>query len=295
MDNVYNYETFELFQLLERVDYEWDIKRGIEIDHRNKIEKSIKKSFNRSTDKKQWFNNFITKVQNLNHRVKVVLISILVPIMIASGAISNNDIINVVDSSDKDMVEVVEKIVKDQKTIDKELEIIKKNNPNLIRRDTADIKVSEFLVEMLKKEEKLSLVGYDIGDGKITIGYGHAEPKHNSKYKVGQKITEKQANSLFRKDLKKKVDGVKRIFQEWKEEGINIKITQYQFDSMVSMAYNMGISGLRQTEFIKLVKQNRMDMAAEKIKSTGLRDGFSGLKTRRQKESEIFAGIFNEY
>lgn len=154
--------------------------------------------------------------------------------------------------------------------------------------DPIDLKISKNAIEEIKRHERLRLTAYSIGDGMITIGYGHAEKIGRSKYKIGDKITKNQALKLLEQDIHEAENGVKRIFKQWKKQGINIKITQGQFDAMVSMAFNMGVNGLRMSEFIQHVKNNDMETAAEIIPDTGIKRGFSGLKKRRESEQEMF-------
>ena len=120
------------------------------------------------------------------------------------------------------------------------------------------------------------------------MGYGHAEPIKTSKYKVGDVITETQAKSLLIHDLNVAAKGVKRMFRQWEAQNIHVKITQNQYDVLVSMAFNMGVSSLRQTQFIQTLKHHGAEKAAGLIKSTGLSNDYPGLETRRQKEYEMF-------
>jgi GH24 family phage-related lysozyme (muramidase) len=162
-------------------------------------------------------------------------------------------------------------------------------------KDATKLRVSAEGKEHIKSHEGIELTAYKLGDGKITIGYGHAEPTHKSKYRVGQKISKEEADKLFQKDLKKTADGVRRIFSEWKEKGIDRKITQDQFDALVSMAFNMGISGLRQTDLIQQIKSGNLEKAGELIKTTKINDDtFPGLRDRREKEAEMFMSYLNE-
>lgn len=144
-------------------------------------------------------------------------------------------------------------------------------------------------LEHIKSHEKLKIVAYTLGDGKVTVGYGHAENIEKSKIKKGQKISVKLANKLLKKDIHTAEQGVKRIFKEWQEQGIDIKLTQEQFDVLVSLAFNMGISGLRQTDFIQEVKKGNIEEAGKLIKKTGINPDFEeGLSARREIESDTF-------
>ena len=155
-------------------------------------------------------------------------------------------------------------------------------------KDPLTMRLSQSGWDHIRNHEKLKLQAYSIGDGMITIGYGHASPVGESKYKVGDKISSKTANKLFIQDMNIAAKGVRRIFEEWKEQGINIKLTQNQYDVMVSLAFNMGIEGLRTSKFIQLIKRNKLTRAAKQIKKTGISDNYHGLEERRKDEYKKF-------
>jgi len=175
---------------------------------------------------------------------------------------------------------------------------------NLPSVDINTVKTSFSTKEYIKNHEKLRLEAYDIGDGHITIGYGHAAPIKISKYKIGDKITEKEAIKLFLADIKEAEDGVKRMLKNWKKQNIDVKITQNMFDSMVSMAYNMGISGFVKTEFVSFLKNKKYEEAAERIKTTRItakvkndkgeyvKIKMPGLVDRRMTEYKLFIKDF---
>ena len=151
-------------------------------------------------------------------------------------------------------------------------------------------KPSEELFTFLKKEEGYVGKGYKIGDGKITIGWGHAEDINNSKYKLGQEIDTTEAKILLKQDVKKASEALNRILNNWESKGIKVNVTQDMYNTMTSMIFNMGIGNFRKSEFIQLVKKNKLDKAKEKIKTTSshLFSEFPGLKKRRELESGNF-------
>ena len=155
-------------------------------------------------------------------------------------------------------------------------------------KNPLELRLSQNGWDFIRQEEKLKLRAYDLKDGYITIGYGHAEPVKTSKFRVGDKISKEDANKLLIKDINTAAKGVKRMFEQWKKQGIDIKITQNQYDVLVSIAFNMGIGGLRNSDFIQHLKNNDLESAAELIKTTGISDKFRGLEIRRQKEYEKF-------
>jgi GH24 family phage-related lysozyme (muramidase) len=151
---------------------------------------------------------------------------------------------------------------------------------------------SQEIKDFIKKEEGFSLKAYALGDGMITIGWGHAERKNESQFKVGQKITEEKAQQLFDKDINEAESGLNRIFKEWEEKGIKVKVNQDMYDAMVSMIFNMGIGNFRKSEFIQFVKHNKLKEAKDRILTTNV--NYPGVKKRRQSESEIFGqGVFS--
>jgi lysozyme len=123
-----------------------------------------------------------------------------------------------------------------------------------------------------------------IGDGMITVGWGHAEPVSKSKFKVGQVITKEEATKLLKEDLKTAADGVRKIFKQWEDDGIERKITQDQFDALVSMCFNMGIGGLRRSEVISLIKKGNYEGAGERIKTQSV----------RKREADLFLSYLDK-
>ena len=162
----------------------------------------------------------------------------------------------------------------------------KQNN----RFDATKLHISKKGIDIIKDHEKLKLRAYAIGDGKITIGYGSAFDIHNSPYKVGDRITKEKAIELLKAGIKRTEDGIRRMALEWKKEGIDLKLTQSQYDAIISIAYNTGIRGFRRTELSDLLKQGKFKAAAERIKNTAVSDKFSGSYTRREAESDLFKG-----
>ena len=154
---------------------------------------------------------------------------------------------------------------------------------------------SKNLIEFLKYEEgsikhkgEPVLTAYKLGDGMVTIGYGHAEKIKTSKYVANvSKITKEEAEALLINDVESKNAAVKRMLKDWEDQGIVLDLNQNMYDAIVSMMYNMGVKGFRNSEFAELLKQNKMEDAAKLIPTTSI-GGWEGLKKRRAKEHAIF-------
>ena len=167
---------------------------------------------------------------------------------------------------------------------------------------------SEDLINHLKWEEgsitrkgEPVLTAYDLGDGAYTIGYGHAIfkgenegydflPKYNKIRPGKTKITKEEAEILLKDDIKIAEGIVNEILNDWEDQGIKPKLTQGMYNTMVSMAYNMG-RGIRTKDFIQSIKRGDFKLAKKQITQTssGLFKKFPGLQIRRAKEAQMFA------
>lgn len=204
------------------------------------------------------------------------------------GILSLNQIQNFLDPS-------LETAVKTEK------EVIKKLEPQRIRKSSKE------LVDHLKWEEgsvkhkgQPVLTVYDLGDGAYTVGYGHAIFKgeregydflpNYEKIKPGKtRITPKEAEMLLRDDIKIAEGIINKILNDWEKQGIKPNLTQGMYNTLVSMAYNMGV-GIRTKDFLQAIKRGNFKEARELIlqTSSSLFDDFPGLKLRREKEAKMF-------
>lgn len=260
----------------------------------NKVKSAIYNISDKGTAFTKYFNKF---KQTADKVVKKRLALILLLIYFIGFASATNkwktkELIN----DPKKMDTIASAIVNDEKAatvetykeFSKRVNDLKEKLEN--RKDPTTLTTSEEGINLIKHHEKLKLKGYKIGDGRITIGWGHSEPIKSSKYKVGQAISKEEAEQLFKRDLKRAENSVKRIFKQWKEQDINVALTQEMFDAMVSMTFNMGNKGMRTSKFIQHVKKGDLDTAAEAIKNTRVSDKFPGLVKRRNDEYKLFLG-----
>jgi lysozyme len=120
--------------------------------------------------------------------------------------------------------------------------------------------------------------------GVWTIGYGHAiwTEAEREKYKNG--ITEAEALALFKKDIAR--------FETAVRDGLKVKVNQAQFDALVSLAYNIGPYGLKNSTLLKLINQGADISEIEKAwKVWNKGDGkvLQGLVNRRNKEWILYS------
>lgn len=137
--------------------------------------------------------------------------------------------------------------------------------------------ISDKGIAMIKEFEGLRLTTYSCAAGKKTIGYGHT----GSDVYYGQRITEREAETLLRADLA-------RFERHVNSYDSAYGWTQNEFDAMVSFAFNVGnIDGLTYNGI------RSKAMIADKMLSYCKANGkkIAGLVTRRQKERELFLTV----
>lgn len=93
--------------------------------------------------------------------------------------------------------------------------------------------ITENGINLIKRFEALSLVGYDDGIGIPTVGYGHTGPE----VKIGMVITEDEAIDLIRRDVMTAERAVLRY--------ITRPLTDNQFNALVSFVFNAGAGALQ--------------------------------------------------
>lgn len=169
-----------------------------------------------------------------------------------------------------------------------------KSQSNL--KDVSELTNSENLIQFLKCEEgkvgskcEPELKSYGPPRDVWTIGWGHtgeyAKPNAN--------INKSTAEKILVKDIQDASECVKRIFNGWKKNNVNRPITQSMFDALTSLVFNAGCGSLRGTnssdDVIDYIKNGKFTDAANKILTfKSDKPGFSGLKTRREKERQMF-------
>ena len=143
--------------------------------------------------------------------------------------------------------------------------------------------IKEFEGDPRKRSEGVKqpiLTAYDDGTGVMTIGYGHTEG-----VKKGDTVTKQEALKLLYIDSTEAANCVRRFLNGWKSQGLEShKLTQGEFDALVSLVFNSGCEAVRESDFIQLLKKGENEKAGTSIKN--YRSG--GLESRREAESKMF-------
>lgn len=136
--------------------------------------------------------------------------------------------------------------------------------------------ISEKGINLIKSFEGCKLKAYLCPANVWTIGYGHT----NGVYK-GMTITQEQAEQYFLDDIKP--------IEEYLNS-LNIKLTQGQYDALVSFAYNIGLGRFKNSTMLRCVKAKQFKAASEQLaKWIYVNNKVSkGLINRRDKEKDLF-------
>ena len=133
-------------------------------------------------------------------------------------------------------------------------------------------------IDLIKEFEGLRLLAYADQVGVETLGFGHTGPD----VKVGETITEEQAEQLLMKDLAKFEQGVNDL--------VKVALTDNQFAALVSFSYNLGLGSLKESTLLKLVNSSNFDDAAKQFIKWDYAGGVlnEGLLRRRTAEAALF-------
>ena len=139
--------------------------------------------------------------------------------------------------------------------------------------------ISDEGIELIKAFEGCKLFAYRDSVGVATIGYGHTRG-----VKMGQAITQQQAEQYLREDLLP----CEKILNAC---GVNFR--QEQFDALCSWVFNLGITNFRNSTMLKYIMASKedTDITAKLVRwhnAGGV--PMKGLKRRRIAEANLFLG-----
>lgn len=132
--------------------------------------------------------------------------------------------------------------------------------------------------QAIKDAEGLRLTAYQDGGGVWTIGYGHT----GADVRANLTIPLSEAERLLTKDLK--------TAEGYVNTGVLVKLTQNQFDALVSFVYNVGGGAFQSSTLLKLLNAGDYEGAANQLPRWNKDNGkvVQGLINRREKERQLF-------
>jgi lysozyme len=113
-------------------------------------------------------------------------------------------------------------------------------------------KIGKAGLDLIKSFEGLKLKPYLCSAGVPTIGYGNTFYENGKKVSLKDKaITEARAEELLSTSLV--------MFEQYVDSYCTDKLTQNQFDALVSFCYNTGHAALKASTLLKKVNKNPND------------------------------------
>jgi lysozyme len=137
-------------------------------------------------------------------------------------------------------------------------------------------------IELIKAFEGFRGRKYYCAAGEPTIGYGHVILKGEERLHTAT-ISEQEGELLLQRDLFKFEAHVKRL--------VKVRLTQPQFDALVSFAYNCGPANLERSTLLKKVNANPNDKSIAYEFSRWNKAGgkvLNGLTRRRKAEADLY-------
>ncbi|HEJ8022150.1 TPA: lysozyme [Serratia liquefaciens] len=144
------------------------------------------------------------------------------------------------------------------------------------------MQISKAGIELIKRFEGLELKAYLDCVGVWTIGYGWTQPVDGKKIGPGMVIDQATADRLLKCGVVQFEQGVNQM--------VKVKITQGQFDALVSFAYNLGLRSLSTSTLLQKLNAGDKQGAANEfgrwVNAGGVK--LNGLVKRRAAEREMF-------
>jgi lysozyme len=146
------------------------------------------------------------------------------------------------------------------------------------------MRASEAAIDLIREFESFRPTPYLCPSGVPTIGYGHTSDVCMSTAPV----TQAEAVEILRRDLAR--------FELAVVESVSVPLDQSEFDALVSLAFNIGVSAFRTSTLLRhLNAGDRAAPAAEfdvwnKGRAGGKLVVLPGLVARRSRERRLFEG-----
>lgn len=144
--------------------------------------------------------------------------------------------------------------------------------------------ISQEGIDFIKEWEGLRLEAYEDVAGILTIGHGHT-----SGVKAGDKISAVTAEQYLREDI---LTAERCVSLE-----VTKKVSQKQFDAMVSFTFNLGTDVFRNSWVLKFTNERKCELVREQFMRFVYAGGekIDGLINRREAEADLYEKGVSEY
>jgi lysozyme len=142
-------------------------------------------------------------------------------------------------------------------------------------------------LKLIKQFEGLRLKAYRCPAGVWTIGYGHTSAAGAPEVRENLRISREEAETILKRDLVQFENAVSSM--------VKVPLTESQFDTMVSFAFNCGIAALRRSTLLKRVNAGAFEAVPAELMKWTKADGreLPGLVRRRRAEAVLWRGLPN--
>jgi lysozyme len=137
--------------------------------------------------------------------------------------------------------------------------------------------------DLIKSFEGCKLKAYQCSAKKWTIGYGNTFFEDGTPVKIGDAITQDKAEKMFELIADEFAGKVAKL--------VTSNVTDNQFSSLVSFAYNCGVVNLQKSTLLKKVNANPNDPSIRaEIMKWNRANGkvLAGLTRRREAEANLY-------
>ena len=149
--------------------------------------------------------------------------------------------------------------------------------------------MNKYLTHLCHHFEGCELEAYLDGGNVATIGFGNTYYKDGSKVKLGDKITQEEANKLFEYHIEEFTKGVLKL--------VEVSLEDYEVAALVSLAYNIGLGQFKGSNLLRYLNKGFYEEAAREFKWWRKDNGkiVDGLIRRRWSEERLFRGNTTNY
>lgn len=142
--------------------------------------------------------------------------------------------------------------------------------------------VNQAGLELIKRWEGCELKAYKCPAGKWTVGYGLTSAAGFIEVGPNTVLTQEEADWYLEKVANKFADGIR--------SAITAPINENQFAAFVSLAYNVGIAGVRKSSAVRHFNEGNLDKVPHAIRAWNKAGGkvLKGLVNRREDEVKLF-------
>ncbi|MDJ0552877.1 MAG: glycoside hydrolase family protein [Microcoleaceae cyanobacterium MO_207.B10] len=148
------------------------------------------------------------------------------------------------------------------------------------------MEISQNCLNLIKKWEGLYLNAYLDPVGIPTIGYGTTRYPNGQKVRLGERISERDAEAYLRYECSRVAATISPV--------IKVPVNQNQFDALVSFSYNVGTGAFQGSTLLRKLNQRDYQGAANEFSRwvngvvNGVKQPLPGLVSRRADEKRLF-------